>query len=95
MIISSENSDYNAQPLTVTLSATQLMDCVQVVLFNDGDLETDEEFMLTLTASTGATVTPGLDSAQVNITDDEQGKLISNSYMLVHTQNFCRMSWCD
>ena len=75
LICFSAISDFSTQTMGVTLSATQLRDCVQLSIVDDNVLDPDEVFRVTLTTSTaGATVRSDLSSATVTITDDDMGK---------------------
>ena len=68
-------TDFSIAPQTVTLSATQLRDCVIVGIVDDNVLDPGEVFSVTLTTnSVGATVRDALSSAQVTINDNDEGK---------------------
>ena len=62
----------------MSLSATQLRDCVRIGIVDDELTDNDEEFDVQLSPTmSGVTVRQGFDSAVVTILDDETGKLIS------------------
>ena len=66
--------------MAVTLSPTQLRDCVRVPIVDDDIFDPDEVFRVILTTNTvGVIVSPGL--AQVTITDNDQRKLIGSHYI--------------
>ena len=72
------NADFVTSAQSVTLSATQLIDCVTVVIIDDFNQEGDEQFSVVLTTSTPeATVIDG--TAPVTIFDDDNGEY-SKSY---------------
>ena len=85
--------------MSVTLSADQLTECVEINIVDDADLDPDEEFTLVLSTTTGATVRPSVGTAQVNITDNEQGKLMNASFLLINCTQTSRQyiitSTCD
>ena len=67
-LFSPATDDFNADPLTVNLNATQLRDCVQIPIVEDALLDPNEMFSVVLTTNTpGVVVRPGRDSAQVII----------------------------
>jgi hypothetical protein len=73
-------ADFSTQSMAVTLSPTQLRDCVRVPIVDDAFFDPDEVFRVILTTNTvGVIVSPGL--AQVTITDNDQRKLIGSHYI--------------
>ena len=75
LICFSAISDFDNTATSVTLSATQLRDCVTVSIVDDAVPDPNEAFSVTLTTSTaGATVRSDLSSAAVTITDNDLGK---------------------
>ena len=65
--------------MSVTLSPSQPMDCIQVAIVNDIIADPDEVFEVVLTTNTvNAIVLDGGDTATVTITDDEIGKYAGN-----------------
>ena len=64
--------DFNAQSLTVTLSANNPRDCVHVAVIDDQDLEPSEIFTIVLTTNhINATISVVRESATVTIIDNE------------------------
>ena len=58
--------------MAVTLSASQMRDCVQIPIVNDDIFDPNEVFSVVLTTTTaGAVIRSDLSSADVTIGDDD------------------------